>query len=380
MSVYFQESGARKTQLKRVLRLRYGDALRQDCTRVGGVPVFGSNGKFGEYAFANASSPVLIVGRKGSVGSINWSPVPAFVSDTAFFVEPTSPETSKRWLFWLLQSLDLSALSRDVGVPGLPRESAYRMTVIHPPLKDQLEIAAFLDSETAKIDEAIIEHRRLIDLIRERRQIAIHCAVTKGINEDVALKNPESDWSGAIPTHWRSVPLKRIVSMKSGQAITADALSDSNPYPVYGGNGVRGRASEFTHDGEYVLIGRQGALCGNVHIASGKFWASEHAVVATPKLKDTSAIWLAGMLEAADLNRLSETAAQPGLAVGKIGNLRCPLPPADEMEQIAISIKRANETAQRLTDALTHQLFLLQERRWALISDAVTGHFRRNSE
>jgi len=50
------------------------------------------------------------------------------------------------------------------------------------------------------------------------------------------------------------------------------------------------------------------------------------------------------------------------------------------MEQIAISIKRANETAQRLTDALTHQLFLLQERRWALISDAVTGHFRRNSE
>ena len=69
--------------------------------------------------------------------------------------------------------------------------------------------------------------------------------------------------------------------MKSGEGITAMSIENEGEYPVYGGNGLRGYTSEFTHDGDYVLIGRQGALCGNVHIARGQFWASEHAVVTT---------------------------------------------------------------------------------------------------
>ena len=59
------------------------------------------------------------------------------------------------------------------------------------------------------------------------------------------------------------------------------SIEPAGEYPVYGGNGLRGYTSNYTHDGNYVLIGRQGALCGNVHIARGQFWASEHAVVAS---------------------------------------------------------------------------------------------------
>ena len=71
--------------------------------------------------------------------------------------------------------------------------------------------------------------------------------------------------AGDVPEHWETCALKRIVRMQSGEAITAESIEDVGEYPVFGGNGFRGYTSRFTHDGKYVLIGRQGALCGNIN-------------------------------------------------------------------------------------------------------------------
>lgn len=87
----------------------------------------------------------------------------------------------------------------------------------------------------------------------------------------------------ATPKHWSKMKVKYLVSMQSGNAIESDAIAPAGEFPVYGGNGLRGYTNEFTHEGERILIGRQGALCGNVNYASGKFWATEHAIVATPR-------------------------------------------------------------------------------------------------
>ena len=76
------------------------------------------------------------------------------------------------------------------------------------------------------------------------------------------------------PAHWTCQKLKHVASLRSGESITSNDISDSGEYPVYGGNGVRGYTSSHTHEGEYPLIGRQGALCGNINYASGLFWAS----------------------------------------------------------------------------------------------------------
>jgi len=121
-------------------------------------------------------------------------------------------------------------------------------------------------------------------------------------------------WLGEVPGHWEVLKLKRICALRSGDGITSEDIAEEGDYPVYGGNGLRGYTSKFTHEGKYALIGRQGALCGNVNYANGKFWASEHAVVVSP-IKMVVTTWLGELLRAMNLNQYSITAAQHGLAV-----------------------------------------------------------------
>jgi len=112
--------------------------------------------------------------------------------------------------------------------------------------------------------------------------------------------------------------------MASGDFIPADAIGESDDYPVVGGNGVRGFSHSFNHDGRYVIVGRQGALCGNVNVVDGKFWATEHAVVASPRsgFKAMPVGWLRYLLESMNLNQYSLASAQPGLAVSRILQLK----------------------------------------------------------
>jgi type I restriction enzyme, S subunit len=112
----------------------------------------------------------------------------------------------------------------------------------------------------------------------------------------------------SIPSHWGKMKLKYVASLKSGDTITSDSITESGEYPVFGGNGIRGYTSAYTHCGKYVLIGRQGALCGNINYASGRFWASEHAVVVDIKSED-EVVWLGEILRSMDLNQYSQSVA-----------------------------------------------------------------------
>lgn len=176
---------------------------------------------------------------------------------------------------------------------------------------------------------------------------------------------------GQVPAHWSVLPLKRIAGLKSGESITAEDIDESGPYPVFGGNGLRGYTTSFTHSGTYALVGRQGALCGNVNYAEGPFWASEHAVVVTPKVK-LATRWLGELLRAMDLNRLAISAAQPGLSVEVVANLRIPVPPSPEQDAIAAFLDRETVRIDALIEKKRRLIELLQEKRAAVITKAVT--------
>lgn len=173
------------------------------------------------------------------------------------------------------------------------------------------------------------------------------------------------------PAHWTSQKLKHVASLKSGEGITSNDISDLGEYPVYGGNGVRGYTSSYTHEGTYPLIGRQGALCGNINYASGKFWASEHAVVV--HVRDGHVVrWLGELLRSMNLNQYSQSAAQPGISVEVIENLPIPIPPQPEQEVIANYLDRETARIDGLIAAKERMLALLEEKRAALISRVVT--------
>ena len=131
--------------------------------------------------------------------------------------------------------------------------------------------------------------------------------------------------------------LGEVFDMKAGKFISANEISEVQnedfPYPCYGGNGIRGFVHNNNQDGKYVLIGRQGALCGNVKRANGKFFATEHAVVCDGKV-EVDMDWAFHLLTAMNLNQYATKSAQPGLAVRTLEQIKAPLPPIEVQHEI----------------------------------------------
>ena len=187
------------------------------------------------------------------------------------------------------------------------------------------------------------------------------------------MTDTELPWFCHVPKHWKIRRLKTLCNMKSGYGITEDSIEPEGTYPVYGGNGIRGYASGYTHDGDFVLIGRQGAQCGNVHIAHGKFWASEHAVVAATRNNGCSPEWLSSILEVVNLNQYSIAAAQPGLSVERVLNIPIPVPPAREQAALIRLLDRVKWRIGCYVSAKHKINALLQEYRQTIIHQVVTG-------
>lgn len=241
-----------------------------------------------------------------------------------------------------------------------------------PSIVEQTQIARFLDSKTAQIDKFTRNKKRLIELLKEQKQNIINQAVTQGLDPNVKLKPSGVEWLGDIPEHWGLRKLKHIVTMKSGENLVSEKISEIGEYPVYGGNGLRGYFNDYNKDGSYLLVGRQGALCGNIHQVDGRFWATEHAIV-TKVNQGISTDWCYYMFIAMDLNQYSDAAAQPGISVEKIMNLRTVLPSLGEQEAIVARIKEETVTINYTITRAQREIDLMHEYRARLISDVVTG-------
>ena len=179
------------------------------------------------------------------------------------------------------------------------------------------------------LDNLITLHQRKYDKL---------CVLKKSMLDKMFPKGgslyPEIRFAG-FTDPWEQRKLGELSNeFKSGEFICADNVSVSGPYPVYGGNGLRGYTTTFNHEGLYTLIGRQGALCGNVNIADGKSYFTEHAVaVKANHLNDTTFLYyLFGTL---DLGQYSGQSAQPGLAVSNLVEVEAMVP--DKAEQKKIS-------------------------------------------
>nr|PMI24921.1 type I restriction endonuclease subunit S [Vibrio splendidus] len=133
-----------------------------------------------------------------------------------------------------------------------------------------------------------------------------------------------------------------FTTFRSGQGITSSNIKELGEYPVYGGNGLRGYTSKYTHDGFYFLIGRQGALCGNINRVTGKNYISEHAIACKVD-NDLGTEFYAQRLQQLNLNRFSESSAQPGLSVNKLLRFKVLVPCESEQAKIASFLLRLDE-------------------------------------
>ena len=171
--------------------------------------------------------------------------------------------------------------------------------------------------------------------------------------------------------------LGEVCLLKAGKFVSANDISpeyNKGLYPCFGGNGIRGYVADYTHDGEFPLIGRQGALCGNVNLASGKFHATEHAVVVQPKI-EMNVHWLYYALNAMNLGQYATGAAQPGLAVSKLETLSIEIPNISEQNKIAQTLYKVEQ----LVNFRKQQLAKLDELVKARFVE-MFGDFKSNSK
>ena len=175
---------------------------------------------------------------------------------------------------------------------------------------------------------------------------------------------------GPIPKDWEVKRLGEICThFKSGNTITSKEINEDGLYPVYGGNGLRGYSNTFTHEGDFILIGRQGALCGNINYVEGRNYISEHAIAVQT---NENMQWLKYKLENWNLNRFSESSAQPGLSVEKLVRYKLVIPTRLEQNKIA-DILQLWDTAIAKQTALIEKLTL---RKRGLMQQLLTGKKR----
>ncbi|MBX9895801.1 MAG: restriction endonuclease subunit S [Nitrosomonas sp.] len=178
------------------------------------------------------------------------------------------------------------------------------------------------------------------------------------------LRFPEFREAG----EWEEKLLGAVCDMQAGKFVSASEILDKpakEHYPCFGGNGLRGYTKSFNQSGRYSLIGRQGALCGNVNLVEGNFYATEHAVVTTTKL-GIRTDWLFYNLCLLNLNRFATGQAQPGLSIDVLEKVNCAVP-KDEKEQqkIADCLSSIDELVtletQKLDTLKTHKKGLMQQ-------------------
>lgn len=214
-----------------------------------------------------------------------------------------------------------------------------------PPLHEQARIVAKLEEAFAEIDRAEKAYEELQTLAGVLRgqilQKAIQGQLVTQLDTEPSVEmigDAPVDVPFAIPEKWKWVKLKSVFSMQAGKFISASSIQPEGKYPCYGGNGLRGYVDVSNRKGRFPLIGRQGALCGNVHVVDGDFYATEHAVVVDCReYGDPDCVGL--FLEAMNLNQYATATAQPGLSVKKIVELPFPLPPKDEQVRIVSKVK-----------------------------------------
>ena len=213
-----------------------------------------------------------------------------------------------RYLLHLLplKTQELVALSNSGTIPYISRAKFEKLRIPVPPIEVQQEIVNILDffSELVGELEAELEARKNQFEHYRKQHLSLR---------DVPL-----------------IPMGQLLKLQAGKFLNATAISQTaemqSLYPCFGGNGLRGYVSQFSHDGEFILIGRQGALSGNVKRTVGKFYATEHAIVVTPN-EECDISWLYHVLTEMNLNQYVSKGAQPGLSVGNLEKVEIGVPP-----------------------------------------------------
>ena len=329
--------------LSEIAKIEKGKAITQAETIKGDIPVI-AGGKSPAYFHnqSNRDGNIITISASGAYsGFINYFDSPIFASDCNTIKSKNENTISTRLIFIFLKSIQnvIFELQRGQAQPHVYADDLAKIKIPLPSKNIQEKIVAEIEVLETKETEAKEEIEKL------------KADITKSlidINKQSEIKK-----------------LGDVCAMKAGEFTSAYDINYNDSfglYPCYGGNGLRGYTNTFTHDGRFPLIGRQGALCGNVHRVTGKFHATEHAVVATP-FSGIDVDWLYYQLKLLNLNQYKTGTAQPGLSVQNLKVVLTPVPSLSQQQKIITQIT----AIENQINALENELATLPQQKEAVL-------------
>jgi type I restriction enzyme S subunit len=346
----------------------------------------------------------LLMGKAASIGKIArvteniefsiWSPLA--------LIRVNKGQCSPEFLEFCLKSSELqhqvllasnSNTQLNIGMKDIPK-----LRIPLPAVQEQTQIARFLDHETARIDALIEEQQRLIELLKEKRQAVISHAVTKGLDPTVPMKDSGVEWLGEVPAHWAVSPLKFLVEEKVagpyGASLTK-AMYTYSGYRVYGQQQVISddfsigdyyiSEEKFSEMQRYVVfpgdvlvsvmgtIGRVSVVPVGVEVGIINPRLVRYKFASSKMVPEFVKILLMSLRYQSRLREESQGSTMEGLNMVILGALPLVSPPLDTQYSIVAFVKNYDSNFNELVSQATSAVDLLQERRSALISVAVTG-------
>ncbi len=341
----------------------------------------------------------LILSTRAPIGSLAIALISMCTNQGCKGLVPNANSFVAYFAFVLLTAKgELNNRGRGSTFLEISGDELSRFSVPTPPFAEQTQIARFLDHETARIDALIEEQQRLIELLKEKRQAVISHAVTKGLDPTVPMKDSGVEWLGEVPADWAVSPLKFLVEEKVagpyGASLTKAMYTDSG-YRVYGQQQVISddfsigdyyiSEEKFSEMQRYVVcpgdvlvsvmgtIGRVSVVPVGVEVGIINPRLVRYKFASSKVVPEFIKILLMSLRYQSRLREESQGSTMEGLNMVILGDLPLVLPPLDAQNPVVAFVKSYDSNFNELVSQATSAVDLLQERRSALISAAVTG-------
>jgi type I restriction enzyme S subunit len=329
--------------------------------------------------------------------------VPEFgiMSPAYIRIVPSRSRVFPKFAYWFFTNLYNRCIFNELG-GGVRQTISSEELLLLPfpalPVPEQTQIAAFLDRETAKIDALVAEQEKLIALLKEKRQAVISHAVTKGLDPSVPMQDSGVEWLGEVPAHWRMTRLAWIcseindinhvmpVSVESGVPFLSakDLLDDGTlnfieDVKMISEEDFSNLSKKICPRRGDIIYSRIGACLGKARLVETdiRFLVSYSCCVVRVLPEHASQRFVRHLLDGemilTEARMRTQGIGVPDLGLGEIGKFPVPLPPLLEQDRIADFLDGHASKFDALTSEAERTIKLLQERRTALISAAVTG-------
>ncbi|MEW4516856.1 restriction endonuclease subunit S [Proteus vulgaris] len=313
----------------------------------------------------------------------------------ATLIFPLNPQYY--WYLCITIEPEMRKSAIGMGIPHVNGDELKNISFGIPSIHEQKKISSFLDHETAKIDNLIETQQQLIELLKEKRQAVISHAVTKGLNPDVPMKDSGVEWLGEVPGHWEFVPLKYLCNFSGGGTPTKDNLSYwqegtvpwvspkdmksfwiSETQDYVTPKAVSESSTNYVDEGSLLMVVRSGILQRNIPVAINIVKVTMNQDMKALKFNERmkahyAAYFINGNVNSLLLEWTKEGATVESIEHEYLANGLLPVPPIDEQYSIIKSISNQMIRFELLEEKALTGIQLLQERRTALISAAVTG-------